>query len=302
MGNPEGFLPQAQRTVLGQNAMYHLGDPTNIDQGTFNTCTVTTMQEKLFTTAPAVATDMLTQAALSGKYVNPKGRVIELDKGSMEPMASFKSGDAMSAKPVDGNRSFATQVLNHVMANEITQQKDPPQIYKQLHRLDNGDPLPSKDTGERLYINGKENTIPKGRPNNSPEISVADMANAIERYTGERNVLMMEGGWGGQEPGLIKAFNSPKELGEHILARKMPAILYLNGKDAAITGYPPPNSADHGAHVVSIRDYDPKTGLVTISNQWGSKNDIKVPIDKLYAATRPLVRPDGKTYIQRNPR
>jgi len=290
MGTKDGFIPQDKRAILANNAMYHLADPSNIDQGQFNTCNVTTMQEKLFTTHPSMVADILTQSALQGKYVAPNGRVIQLDRDSMEPVRNGY-GKTDVARPLDGNRSYATQVLNHAMVNEITQRREPPQFYKQLHRDADGKPLRNGDSGERLiYADGKPCFDSDGKLIDSPDVSMDDMAESMERFTGERDVFLMNDEYG-KDRQRMRSFGSPQELADRLKSGKMPVIIYVNGRDEAFGGSP---NGEHGAHVVTIRDYDPKTGMVTISNQWGSKNDIKVPLDKLFKATKARPRVDGK--------
>ena len=86
----------------------------------------------------------------------------------------------------------------------------------------------------------------------------------------------------------------------------MPAIIEVNtgnppfwGENIKLTPGFIPKTGENGAHVVTVTDYDEKTGLVSLDNQWGKGRDhiggSGISTGDLYIATMP---PGSKETIE----
>lgn len=256
--------------------MYHAAEPTNIDQGIFNTCNVTTMQEGLFASRPSVMADMLAQASLTGTYRSPHdGRVTRLDRNSMMPVPGSEHPNADQ-----GERSYATQLLNHVMVNEISQRRIPPQFYSQITRT--GD---RNDNGERLTTGGftGNEVLFNGRVARQPVITIADMGAAMQRYGRPDSVFYNSTATGWEHPSVV-TFRNVEEMTRRIterIASGAPVIMYIRD----VSGLPRGQGGPDTPHVISITGIRPD-GVVSFSNQWGRHGDGSMRIEDLFRISR----------------
>lgn len=273
-------IPEEQRKVLAQNIMYHAGDPKNIDQGVYNTCNVTTLQEKLFTKNPSVAAEMITSTAIDGNWKAPDGKTITIDPQSLDPRA-----ESRTHPPKDGDRSFATQIMNNVLVNDQIQRRNPPATYSQISRNPDGSALRDGDNGERLFDTKGREILKDGKPQRSPSVSSGEMSDAVTRLTGETKFVISNGQTDGDSR--LAQVNSKEDLDRTLRDMKtngkLPAVILLDANHPAFGGV---GGKDVGWHVVTVTGYDEKTGKVTISNQWGSKSDREISVDDLYKSTR----------------
>jgi hypothetical protein len=274
-----GAVPKEHRTLAAQGFMRHLADPTNIDQGSHNTCNVTVLAERTLTRTPSRAAEMMTSTLLNGNYTAPDGTVIRIDPQSLVPGVEERTHP-----PADGARSYATQVLNNVMVNDIVQRRIPPLFYTQ------GRPESADDTGERLqYADGTYvmETTRDGRVRRKqgPGVVTAEIEQEQGRINGERGTVLAHSDADNGE-GLI-GFRSPEELGQRLREAqqqgKLPMVILVDADDPIFNGT---GTAPGQWHVVSITGYDPATGRVRISNQWGRSNDQEVSLADLYRSTR----------------
>lgn len=280
-------LPLEERKVLAQNIMYHAADPKNIDQGIYNTCNVCTIQETLFTKHPSITAEMVATAALDGQWRSRDGKIIKIAPESLVPMP-----ESRVHPPADGDRSYATQVINNILVNDVVQRRLPANFYQQLSKNPDGTPTGS-DTGERLlFENGQEcqrdaqdNIVREnGIPLREPTLTSADMAVLFERLTGERRIILTNSATD-NDPDL-KMFRSKEEFEESLqelkFSGKLPAIIMVDANHPAFGGE---GGDSAGWHVVCITGYDYETGMVQISNQWGSEGDRAISIADLYEST-----------------
>jgi len=80
VGTEGGATTRGRRLQLAKNIMFHAGGPDKTDQGEYNTCALTSQQERLFTRAPGKASEIIAEAATTGQWIAPDGKVIDLDK------------------------------------------------------------------------------------------------------------------------------------------------------------------------------------------------------------------------------
>lgn len=264
-----GAVGKKERQLAAESFMSHAADPTNIDQGYHNTCNVTTIAERTTTRHPSKTAEMVASTALDGKWTAPDGKVITIDKNSLQP--GREEGTFPPAR--DGDRSYATQLMNLAMVNDALQRKMPPEFYGQ------GRPTATNPTGETVqYEDGK----PKG-DGSYHGIHLGPMTDIERRLTGEdhfgitsKSIFEQEG---------VDRVGSPEELKTRLRELKeqgkLPAVIQVDVNDPVFGGTGDAKTKGKW-HVVSITDYDPNTGEVSISNQWGKKNDKTAKVDDVY--------------------
>lgn len=279
--NSEGGKVGAKdRLLLAQNFMHLAAHPSESDQGIYDTCNVTALQEKLLTSHPSQLAAAIVESTLTGSYTAPDGKLIKLDTASMQPIGNF-AGEA-EAIPVDGVRCYGTQVLNHILVNEITQRvtdEHNSMLYTQKHERS------ADDRGERLYSmrDGSEMTFGDSeKAIRSPGLTSKDIAGAIKRHTGEDSSILVKGTKADAD-GRVQ-IESSEELAKAIeqakKEKRTPLLVEVNGADPIFKGGFP--DGQHASHVLSVKDYDAKTKTVSVSNQWGKDNDIQAGVDAFY--------------------
>ncbi|CAN5612499.1 hypothetical protein BH11CYA1_BH11CYA1_38860 [soil metagenome] len=294
---------QGKRLQLAKNIMFHAGDPTRTDQGEYNTCALTSQEERLFTRNPSKAAEMISEAVTTGKWVAPDGKEIKLDKDSLQPRPGSIFG-----QPIDGERSYATQVLNNVLANDIHQRKEQPEHYVQQYSRDKtGRRLREDDNGERVYTaDGKEARDMDGSKLRAPQVDDREVAAQIKRLTGDTGVVMVNQKMlDPDDPNLkrnaaaakdVVLLSSERQLGDTLAnlkaQGKFPAIIGLDGGDRVLSkGLPKdpsmPKSTEFEGHMLSVVDYDAAKNRARISNQWGKASDRWMSVKDLYLATDP---------------
>lgn len=264
-----GKLPTEQNLNVAQQVAHHLANPSNIDQGFHGTCSVTALEERIFTTNPATATDMIVQGALTGEYRAADGKVIKLDPSNLIP-----GREELDRIPQDGSRSFASQIFQSVALNDIFQRQDPPLTYAQSRPGEKG----ASDTGERLVDKDGKVVSDFGG------IGLHDLNEESKRLIGKPTVLDNENTYGKD----ALSFKTKEELQAYLKEAKekgnLPLVIAVDANNPLFGAGDPEGKL--AGHVVTITDYNPETGEVTISNQWGSGSDKKTTIDKLFEATQ----------------
>lgn len=251
-------VDKGDMNLLARGLMAQLADPTTTDQGFNRTCSVTALGEKMLTRSPAKVAEMIASSAIEGQWKAPDGKLITIPKEALHPGLEERYGPSFL-----GARSFATQILNHVMLNDHFQR------------------IGATYLDDKVIFNDGEKTSFKG-------LSAAEVANLDYRYTGERNNVISRKDSG--IAGDIETVNNLKELEDQLSALKrqgrLPVIIDVDASrypfsDPTI-GWIIRGLSDNTGHVVSITDYDPKTGMVSISNQWGKRMDYKTQISFLF--------------------
>jgi hypothetical protein len=274
LGPEQGAVGSAERQLAAKSFMSHAADPKSIDQGMHNTCNVTAVAERLMTRNPSKMAEMVTSSAMDGKWTAPDGREIKLRPQDLQP------GREESTFPPaqDRDRSYATQLMNLAMVNDSVQRRMPPQYYGQERAT------PSNRTGETLsYADG----TPVG-DGAFKGLFPHEFTAIGKRINGEDRFAIVHDGVTSGE-GVID-INSGQALRNTLQEMKdqgrLPAVIQVDVNDPAFGGTG--NPASRGKwHVVSVTGYDPATGRVQISNQWGKQSDRDINVDDLYRSTRP---------------
>lgn len=268
-------LTPLERTRIAQQVMYQLAVPTSIDQGFHNTCNVTTVEARTYTRTPYQAVRLVADVALNGEYRANDGTVVKLD-----PKAH---GDSKTWPQLEGQRCHASEIFQVTAVNlhyaKYNAEHGTNLRYEQVEPKA-GD---NADTGERLMDysvpGGKEVTNAKG-PVRSPNLEDGELtviSNAISsRWEPEVTLAHDKYHYGDKNVSLI---HSKEELGAKLKALKeqgkLPVIIRVNTNAEPFYTDSGAGTAggSGGAHVVTITDYDERTGQIKVDNQWGSNAD-----------------------------
>lgn len=258
-GNDE-IIPQSERNMLAQQVMNNAASPTSIDQGYHNTCNMATVESNIYTRDPERAAGLVADVALTGKYTASDGTPVTVPAGVLTP-----DHEAVNHPPVDGKRSFASQMFQMTAINLLYQKDGGWWTYTQTD-------VPASeretDTGERARFLG----IPHPFASRDPGVTIRDMARTHEIITGrkDRDLIMFVGKSDSSNPSLT-GVSSPSELTDRLdqMQRqgRLPTILLVH------TGNPPFSHQTGGWHVVSITGSDAASGTVQMDNQWGGHRD-----------------------------
>ncbi|MBX9720635.1 MAG: hypothetical protein K2X81_04520 [Candidatus Obscuribacterales bacterium] len=272
----EAQMPEEDRILAVESFILHMAFPDTCDQGHHNTCNVTTLAQRNIRRRPSLMAEMLKTTAITGSWTAPDGMKIIIAKSSLVPGAEEQS----FPRAVSCDRTFATQILNSVLANDISQRRIPAEYYTQEK------PQSIDDSGERLrYADGK--LVCK----EAPAVRVEELDAAQQRLTGESNFVIFNTYFKAPNDALV-GIASPEQFDQVLREMKaqdnLPAILYVDARHKAFGGEGKANEQIPGAHVVSVTDYDSSKQLVSIANQWGSEWNRDYPLSELFLCTLPV--------------
>jgi hypothetical protein len=260
----DGAVPKEYRVLAAETFAHHMGNPRNIDQGFHQTCSMTALEERLITRNPSKAAEIIATMAVTGHWKAPDGKIIKITPGSL-----VLGAEERVTPPYDGERSYATQLMNLALINDVDQRKIPPEFYSQEM------PTDPSDTGERLkYADGTDVTnndiLHNGDKShyNKPDVTCSDISQEGQSINGEGQFFIANGRED-SDKGVVHVRSQEdlrRTLKEMKAKHKLPAIIFVDGNSPSFGGDP---LNGPGWHVVSITDYDESTGKVHISNQWG---------------------------------
>lgn len=266
-GDPKAKIGLDERTKIASDAIGQAAIPTSIDQGYHNTCNVATIESKMYTQEPAEAIRLLAYVAHNGQFKTSEGYTVKIDEGSLK--ADFEANNHPTA---DGKRSHASQIFQVSAVNAVHTSEGKGLRYRQEAK----DVSDSKDTGERLY---STKTYPPELIDKTPSLGGTQITDAYRLISGkniEDTYLSNSISRGVESAG---SFDSPETLDKNLIelkkAGKLPAILSVNTKIEPFytdSGDGTAGGSD-GWHVVTVTDYDPKTKMLSVDNQWGSSTD-----------------------------
>ncbi len=267
---PQGATSAENRILAARGLAHHLANPSDTNQGAHNTCGPTSLGERTLTRNPSRAAEMVASAAIDGQWTSSDGKVIKIPPGNLTPGAEERT-----FPPTGDHRTFATQLMNATIINDVTQHRMPPEYYVQ------GRPTGDGDTGERVYYDGQKPE--DGRRYNGH--TGPELAEEARRLNGDRNAVL-------QDPATdsgadVVPIRNEQDLKNALEAAKrngnMPLIVFLDAADPSINGN---GTGPRRFHFVSITGYDANTGQVTVSNQWGPQHDKQIPASDLYRAIK----------------
>lgn len=306
---PEAIIDQSLKGKLAEQVLFNASFPKTIDQGLYNTCTVSTLETRMYERSPQNAAKLVADSAILGKYVTPTGKVVDIARtGALQPQGDalsnlalkFENGNFSDIK-IDTKRNFANQIAQQTLVNVYYAEHPPvetrPQDVVQYvnHLAIPGDPT---DLGERLILyNMQSGKLMATELFKHPNLSVDALVD-IYNY-----VVPSHTSGGNIAPGIDKGFVVVGPSGEVGLSsatltsgkishaydlfsfKEVLASLKNNNKLPAIVLVDPSrNEALFGAsrgqnlsHVITVHDMSEQGSqgsnqqLVQFTNQWGSQ-------------------------------
>jgi hypothetical protein len=264
--------------------------PHSVDQGQHKTCTVGTMETRLYARSPSAVAKVVADVATTGSFVTASGVRVSMVENQLIP-------DQEARSHRDSQRSYASQIFQLTAVNaKYAVQNARGELggkvrYEQVEPVKGANP---PDTGERLvdYSTNPPRVVHRG-----PNLSVKELPEMTYEITGRRQrdmVLMhsQNAGWFDGTRKVASVQDLSNELSAAKLEGRFPLILRVHTQNE-------PFFSDSGAgkaggsgqwHAVTVTDYDEATGRVSVDNQWGSKKDHfgwnGIPVHQLYAATK----------------
>lgn len=305
-------LKESDRVKLAEQVMSQAATPTSVDQGQHNSCSVATVESRTYTRNPSEAARLVTDVATTGKYKTPDGTEVTVDPASIKP----RDQEAQTNPPGDGDRSHASQIFqvtavnvhyqthgyDYTDVNGVEHHVPPGKLQYQQAEVKPGTNPP--ETGERLVDTSTNppTTIMEDWKNNtplrSPGLKDGDIAGISNKISGKDDTVYL--GHEKQVEGDLKGvttFKNEEQLKDEIAKakaeHKMPIIMRVHtGEEPFLHDSGGGKAGGSGGwHVVTITDYDEKTGRVKIDNQWGSHADHQgegkeVSVHDLFQASR----------------
>lgn len=180
------MFKEKDRVALAEQIMHQAATPSDVSQGNYNTCNVTVIEVQAYTKCPSEAARMVTDMALTGKYVSNGTPPFTVQVGKDINADSLKKhGDAKgSFEPGENKRSHASQIfevtaVNLHYAKENAKTNPPGQIRYEQHESK------GSDNGERLLDYSKKDSktgkapaevMAGDEPVRSPDLSPQEIA------------------------------------------------------------------------------------------------------------------------------
>ena len=279
-GTGDKPLSQLERQHISQEVMHQAAVPTDISQGYHNTCNVTSIECRTYTRDPAAAAKLVADVALTGEYHAPDGTVVKINPAAHDQSKTWP--------PVDGQRTHASELFEVTAVNIHYAQENAKNGTDIRYEQQDPKPGDNADTGERLMDYSKH--PPKnvtegggwfgwgGTEVHSPDLTdkaITDVSNTITGKN-EKDVLLQA--WGTTDGG-VTAVHSEDELKAKLKElkdqHKLPVVIFVDTNNEPFYSDSGRGAAggSGGPHVVTITDYDEKTGQVCVDNQWNSAVD-----------------------------
>jgi hypothetical protein len=276
-------VDELRRTRIAEQLIRNSATPTSIDQGSFNTCNVATVEVSTFSRHPAAATKLVVDMATEGKYVLRNGREIKINA---EAFQNFSPDDLNP--PDEGTRSLASQIFQVTAVNIHYQLEPIPMFrYEQLTPKFGQ----SRDNGERLVSN-----YPWDKTADHPKLTADPITEIAREITGDQPkeaFVMFESGRNDH----FDTIADEGSLGNKLKYAKDHGLLPITigvhtGNEPLYTDSGAGSAGGSGGwHVVNVMDYqDGAPPTVALDNQWGVRADHfgknRISLDDLYFLMR----------------
>jgi len=287
---PKGAASIEDLHRLAQQVIHQAAHPEDLRQGASNLCVAASLEQKVYTSNPSAAADLIAQSALSGTYRSHNGLTVQAD---LIPTYESSQGTDIYS------RSYASQIFQEVATNSILKTTEPGMTYNIDHNKSEAGP-----PGEWLTNAQGQHEKFKGA---DPEA----LHPVYEGITGDySNLTTIEGGNDPDTEG-TKHANTPEQM-HGILKHlkddgKLPAIVTIDVRNQPIwsemhDGGPAKGKEDpEGSywHAVTVTDYDAKTNTATVHTNWASERQVSV--DDLTRAEKPAgenIPAMGRDFVQ----
>lgn len=295
--NPKLPLKEKDRVAIAEQIMHQAANPTSVDQGFHNTCNVTTIETKLYTTDPSKAAEIVANVATTGKHRVPGPPPTDVE---VDPKSLIADKEARNNPPADGQRSHASQIfevtavnIHYTMENNKT--NPPGKIRYEQH-----EPGKAPDTGERLmdYSTNPPKRVQSknddGKIIDSPEVTNDQLLGIEKQIRGgdskDRLLSNLDGDASANKINDAAQLNT--ELARLKKEGKLPVTIMVHTDNYPFHSDGGESAGGKGGwHVVTVTDYNPgPPATVQMDNQWGSGadkfGDKALPVTDLFNAMR----------------
>jgi hypothetical protein len=266
-GGPDAKLPAEARKALALQVISQAARPSTVDQGELNTCSVASLENVMYATQPSRVAQVVSDIALTGKFQDSSGRTIEFSEQNLKPI-----GHSSSILPKEIHRSYASHLfqvgaLSAVLAGENLK-------FEQTTGAGEGVREEIIDgNGTRRIFGG---------------LYEAGIRSAFRLMSGDdRSDLILANSIAGEHfSANFVGFDSPESLAARLTelkeAGRLPVITVVNSSRDPIAADARNTSARQSWHAMVIKDFDKTTGTVMLDNQWGSRTDKPISLDRFF--------------------
>jgi hypothetical protein len=148
-------VPEQFRQLAAQQFMLHAARPETMSQGDLSTCHCSCLAHRWMTRSPLVLAEMMASGAITAGWTAPNHFASVIAPNSLQPGVLERNDPSH-----EGDRSYAMQLLNLVMINDIKQREVPPGFYLERHPAP--DHRPGDDWNNQWVLRNSENTAHDG--------------------------------------------------------------------------------------------------------------------------------------------
>jgi hypothetical protein len=285
----------AQRLRLAEQVMHQAAVPTDVNQGGRSTCSVAALEGLLYSRHPSRAAEMVTAIATAGEFQlrYPEGEEVPnpLPVVRLHPASLVPDADASADPLPDGRRSYASQIFQITAANvhyAMTNAARGSQIWYVQGDVTPGSNLPV--TGERVMDFSQD--PPRqladrdGRGIDYPDLSDSAVVSVANHILGDRSTMFLR----------HADRNSPKDPddGQQLISAadpeqmvrrltelreqgRLPVMAIVNADHPPFVPEGKPAGSTSAWHILTVSDFDPVSGRVSLDNQWGRDEDLVGP-------------------------
>lgn len=285
--NQNAILSKEEILDIAEQIIHQAAYPNQVRQGQANTCSVASIESRIYARYPSAAAKFVVEAATGG--------AVELANGSrvLLPQESLSADNQSSSYSRDDGyyRSHASQIFQLSAVNSYYDQINKSSNGNTLIRYEITNPAWVDDSGERLYDYADSPDYSKSSLvqylGNSPEIpldKLEELSNLISGKAESGFVLADE-----SVEVVTGNFSSANDLSEK-LARlkqeeKLPVIVWVDATNAPFSEESMAGEEEEaGSHVLTISDYEKRSKLIYADNQWDQDSDIWIDLDDFYSA------------------
>lgn len=296
----EPLLMAWQRVDIAQQIMHQAAYPTSVDQGAHPTCTVASIEARMYTLDPSAAAQLVVDVALTGQYtfeVDGEMQTVQVD-----PTAHGESTDWSYTN--GSRRSYASEIFETTALNvhyELTSRTGVESDYVYADDNSEADEFDRDSDGFVVETNRNGETTYRDF-NGLPTVALVDIYNAISEEPDSDFVLSSgesEIDENDVPTGIAADTEEVMYVGSYAEFENLIATLAENGELPVIVRVwtnGPPFDFDvesGGTHVLNITGYIPGSpAMIEVDNQWGDNDDFlgtdALPLSEFYLA---MLRP-----------
>lgn len=291
---------------LAREVLRNASEPTSIDQGQHPTCNVTSYECRLYARSPLLAARLVADVATGAGFQCEDGTLIK-------PKSIQPDDEARKDVVPNHQRNYASQLFQLTAINIYwNRQASLPEGTRpgrgNIHYCQDVEKGPAREYLLDCSKEPPQRVVLKIGKNDSPHIGLTEISAIDQQITRQKP----------QDLGIIRQSSSPAEgiiaIESHeqfqaTLTRlkqenKFPVLLHVDANLKPFGSQDESTKNTHAPHLVSITDFDPQTGLVSVDNQWGSENDFtgkpgqkpKVPVEELFKSTKVYTMSGGEVW------